>query len=267
MTTDSDAGRPGAARAVLVVRNASVTLDGRPVLRNVDLEVSEGEIVALLGANGSGKSTLVRAAVGLVPLDGGEVELFGTPLPQFRAWRRLGYVPQHSRAVAGVPATVQEVVMSGRLSRRPVLGLARGTDHEAVARAVSRVGLVDRLRSPLAELSGGQQQRVLIARALAADADLLVMDEPTSGVDHDNQESLAELLGELVDEGASVLLVAHELGPMRSLVDRVVVLGDGRVVSTGGVAAAIHEEHEQVHHHAPQPDPDPEVLGGEGMFR
>jgi len=252
---------------VLAVRDASVTLEGRPVLRHVDLEVTEGETVALLGANGSGKSTLVRAAIGLVPLNDGRVELFGTPLPKFREWRRLGYVPQQSRAAAGVPATVQEVVMSGRLSRRPLAGLASQSDHDAVTGAVARVGLVDRMRSPLAELSGGQQQRVLIARALAGDADLLVMDEPTSGVDHDNQESLAELIGGLVNEGASVLLVAHELGPMRSLVDRVVVLGEGRVVSTGGVNAAVHEEHEQVHHHAVPPEPQPEVLGGEGVFR
>ncbi len=254
-------------RPVLAVRDASVTLEGRPVLRHVDLQVSEGEIVALLGSNGSGKSTLVRAAVGLVPLDDGEVELFGTALPRFRAWRRLGYVPQHSRAVAGVPATVYEVVMSGRLSRRPFVGLARQADHDAVVGAVLRVGLADRLRSPLAELSGGQQQRVLIARALVGDTDLLVMDEPTSGVDHDSQESLAELLSELVHDGASVLLVAHELGPMRSLIDRVVVLRDGRVVSTGGADAAVDEEHEQVHHHTEPPEPGPEVLGSEGVFR
>jgi zinc transport system ATP-binding protein len=252
---------------VLTVHDASVTLEGRPVLRHVDLDVAEGEIVALLGANGSGKSTLVRAAIGLVPLHDGHVELFGTPLPKFREWRRLGYVPQQSRAAAGVPATVQEVVMSGRLSHRPFAGLARTADHDAVVAAVARVGLADRLRSPLAELSGGQQQRVLIARALAGDADLLVMDEPTSGVDHDNQESLAELIGGLVKEGASVLLVAHELGPMRDLVDRVVVLDQGQVVATGDVTAAVHEEHEHVHHHTDPPEPRPEVLGGEGVFR
>jgi zinc transport system ATP-binding protein len=252
---------------VLSVHDVSVTLAGRPVLQHVDLEVDEGEIVALLGANGSGKSTLVRAAVGLVPLDAGQVELFGTPLAKFRAWRRLGYVPQHTRAAAGVPATVQEVVMSGRLSHRPFAGLARTADHDAVAGAVARVGLADRLRSPLAELSGGQQQRVLIARALAGDADLLVMDEPTSGVDHENQETIAELLGGLVSEGASVVLVAHELGPMRDLVDRVVTLGDGRVTYEGHAAGVAHEEHEQVHHHTEPPESRPEVLGGEGVFR
>jgi zinc transport system ATP-binding protein len=252
---------------VLSVHDVSVTLEGRPVLQHVNLEVDEGEIVALLGANGSGKSTLVRAAVGLVPLDEGRVELFGTPLAKFRTRRRLGYVPQHTRAAAGVPATVQEVVMSGRLSHRPFAGLARTADHDAVVGAVARVGLVDRLRSPLAELSGGQQQRVLIARALAGDADLLVMDEPTSGVDHDSQESLAELLGGLVNDGASVLLVAHELGPMRPLVDRTLVLRDGRVDYDGPVSGVTFEEHEQVHHHTEPPEPGPEVLGGEGVFR
>ena len=252
---------------VLSVRDASVTFEGRPVLRDVHLDVAEGEIVALLGANGSGKSTLVRAAVGLVALDEGQVELFGTPLAKFRAWRRLGYVPQHSRAVAGVPATVQEVVMSGRLSRRPFAGLARTADHDAVTAAVARVGLVERLRSPLAELSGGQQQRALIARALAGAADLLVMDEPTSGVDHESQESLAELLGGLVNEGASVLLVAHELGPMRPLIDRALVLRHGQVDYDGPVSGVTYEEHEQVHHHSEPPEPRPEVLGGEGVFR
>ena len=253
---------------VLSVQGATVTLGGRPVLRDVDLEVAEGEVVALLGGNGSGKSTLVRAAIGLIPLDEGSVELFGTPLAQFRAWHRLGYVPQHSRAVAGVPATVHEVVMSGRLSRRRFVGLARKADHDAVVGAVARVGLADRVRSPLADLSGGQQQRVLIARALAGDADLLVMDEPTSGVDHENQEALAELLGGLVHDGASLLLVAHELGPMRPLVDRAVVLRDGRVDYEGPVSGVTFEEHQQVHHHPKPAKPRPPLtLGGKGVFR
>jgi zinc transport system ATP-binding protein len=257
---------------VLSVRDASVTFDGPPVLDRVDLDVAEGEVVALLGANGSGKSTLVRAAVGLVALDAGRVELFGTPLEKFRAWRRVGYVPQHSRAVAGVPATVQEVVMSGRLARRPLVGLAGRADHDAVRGAIARVGLSDRLHSPLGDLSGGQQQRVLIARALAGEADLLVMDEPTSGVDHDNQAALAELLGGLVNEGASVLLVAHELGPMRPLIDRAVVLHHGQVDYDGPVSGVTHEEHEQVHHHTEPPEPRPEVppaggVWGEGVFR
>ena len=252
--------------APLTVRGITVALDGRPVLHQVDLDVSAGEFVTLLGANGSGKSTLVRAAIGLVPMSTGSVELFGTPLDDFRDWKRLGYVPQRSRAVSGVPATVQEVVMSGRLARRRFFGRKTTADVIAVDAAIARVGLADRTRSSLSDLSGGQQQRVLIARALAAEAELMVMDEPTAGVDHDNQETLAELLGSLVHDGSSVLLVAHELGPLRPLIDRAVVLDNGTVAYDGPVAGLTGEDHAHVHTHTGAPT-KPEGLSGEGVWR
>jgi zinc transport system ATP-binding protein len=250
----------------LTARGVTVALDGRPVLRHVDLDVSAGEFVALLGANGSGKSTFVRAAIGLTPMSSGTVELFGTPLDRFRDRHRLGYVPQRSRAVAGVPATVHEVVMSGRLARRRFAGWSTRADSAAVDAAIARVGLSDRVRSALSELSGGQQQRVLIARALASEAELLIMDEPTAGVDHDNQESLAELLGGLVHDGSSVLLVAHELGPLRPLIDRAVVLDAGRVAYDGSCDGLTGEDHAHVHLHTGAP-PLPEGLRGEGVWR
>lgn len=247
----------------LSARGVTVGLDGRPVLRQVDLDVAAGEFVALLGANGSGKSTLVRAAVGLVPMSSGTVELFGTPLPQFRDRQRLGYVPQRTRAVGGVPATVREVVMSGRLSRRRLAGWRTRADVDAVEAAIARVGLSDRARSSVSEMSGGQQQRALIARALASQADLLIMDEPTAGVDHDNQETLAELLAALVHEGTSVLLVAHELGPLRPLIDRAVVLELGHVSYDGPVDAIHDHEHTHVHRHGSEPDrPDGFSMAG-----
>lgn len=248
----------------LVAHGVTVSFEGRDVLRGVDLEVGEGEFVALLGSNGSGKSTLVRAAIGLVPMSAGTVDLFGTPLAEFRERRRLGYVPQRSRAVAGVPATVREVVASGRLAYRPYIGRSSSTDNAAIAAAIARVGLADRSRSALNELSGGMQQRALIARALATEAELLVMDEPTAGVDHENQQVLAELLGGLVKEGASILLVAHELGPLRQLIDRAVVLDAGTVAYDGPVDGVIHEDHSHVHHHA-QHERNPGVPG-EGVI-
>ncbi|MRJ76849.1 ATP-binding cassette domain-containing protein [Aeromicrobium sp. SMF47] len=238
----------------LVVRGVGVALDGRPVLRHVDLEVAAGEFVALLGSNGSGKSTLVRAAVGLVPISSGSIELFGTPLDRFRDRQRLGYVPQRTRAVSGVPATVREVVMSGRLARRRFFGWRTAADVAAVDAAIDRVGLSDRSRSSVSEMSGGQQQRALIARALASEAELLIMDEPTAGVDHDNQESLAELLGSLVQDGTSVLLVAHELGPLRPLIDRAIVLHDGEIEYSGPCDAIRDEQLTHVHRHGGQPD-------------
>ncbi|MEO6470229.1 MAG: metal ABC transporter ATP-binding protein [Aeromicrobium sp.] len=252
--------------APLAIRDATVNLGGRPVLKQVDLDVAQGEFVALLGTNGSGKSTLVRAAIGLVPMSGGTVELFGTPLARFSEWQRLGYVPQRSTATSGVPSTVLEVVMSGRLARRRFFGRRNRADLEAVTESVERVGLSDRLRDSVNDLSGGQQQRVLIARALATKSDLLVMDEPTAGVDHDNQESLAELLGGLVNSGTSVLLVAHELGPLKPLIDRAVVLRAGMVEYCGPVSGVEDAEHAHVHAHTGQPT-KPGTLSPEGIWR
>lgn len=247
----------------LVVEGVSVALDGRLVLHDVDLRVGPGEFVVLLGSNGSGKSTLVRAAVGLVPTISGTVRLFGTPLHQFTERTRLGYVPQRTRAAAGVPATVQEVVLSGRLAGRRLFARRTAADRAAVDAAIERVGLTDRARSSISDLSGGQQQRALIARALATEADLLVMDEPTAGVDHAHQDALAALLGDLVTGGTSVLLVAHELGPMEPLIDRAVVLDAGRVVHDGPVDDL---EHHQPHTHLHSGAPPRESIQGEGVW-
>jgi zinc transport system ATP-binding protein len=226
----------------------AVELGGRPVLRGIDLAVRDGEVVAILGANGSGKSTLVRTALGLVPTVRGEVRLFDTPLDRFRDWRRIGFVPQRATATSGVPATVGEVVAAGRLSRRRPFVPLRRHDREAIAAAVDAVGLAGRLGDGVSTLSGGQQQRVLIARALAGEPDLLVLDEPTAGVDVQSQEAFADTLRGLVDRGATVLLVAHELGPLAELVGRAVVMRDGRLVYDGPPLAAFTEA-DHVHHH------------------
>lgn len=216
------------SESVMALRGVTASLGARPVLRGVDLVVGAGEVVALLGANGSGKSTAVRAAVGQVPLSGGELSLFGSPLRRFKQWRRVGYVPQRSTAAAGVPATVGEVVSAGRLARRRLRPLGRG-DRAAVTRSLELMNLADRVKDSVDELSGGQHQRVLIARALAGEPDLLIMDEPLAGVDLASQRVLAEALREQVSRGVSVLLVLHELGPLAPVIDRSVVLRDGRV--------------------------------------
>lgn len=220
------------ADVVISVRAATATLGSRQVLRGVDLTVRRGEVVALLGANGSGKSTTVRAILGRTPLTGGGIELFATPLRRFGDWARVGYVPQRTTATGGVPATVREIVSSGRLSRRK-LGWPTRADRAAVQRAIEIVGLADRAKDSVSTLSGGQHQRVLIARALAAAPDLLIMDEPMAGVDLASRRILAATLREQVAAGTTVLLVLHELGPLEPLIDRTVVLRDGVVVHDG----------------------------------
>ncbi|MCQ0022646.1 metal ABC transporter ATP-binding protein [Streptomyces somaliensis DSM 40738] len=238
---------------VISVRAATATLGSRTVLRGIGFTVQRGEVVALLGANGSGKSTAVRSIVGRVPLTGGTVSLFGTELRRFRDWARVGYVPQRTTAASGVPATVREVVSSGRLSRTGLRRPSRA-DRAAVDRAVELVGLADRAGDSVWALSGGQHQRVLIARALASEPELLIMDEPMAGVDLASQEVLASILREQVADGATVLLVLHELGPLEPLIDRAVVLRDGCVVHDGPPPRAVGQHalpgHDHVHPHA-----------------
>lgn len=238
---------------VISVEAATAALGARPVLRGIDFGVQRGEVVSLLGANGSGKSTAVRAVIGQVPLTGGRISLFGTELRRFRDWARVGYVPQRTTAASGVPATVREVVASGRLSRTK-LGWPSRADRAAVERAIELVGLADRAKDSVSALSGGQHQRVLIARALASEPELLIMDEPMAGVDLASQEVLAATLREQVAQGTTVLLVLHELGPLEPLIDRAVVLRDGCVVHDGPPPQAVGQHalpgHDHVHPHA-----------------
>ncbi len=246
-SSSSSVGQP-----VLEVRDGGVLLGGRPVLRGIDLTVTAGEVVAILGANGSGKSTLVRSVLGLVPLRRGSVDLFGTPLASFHDWRRIGFVPQRTSATAGVPASVREVVTAGRLAHRRFLQPLRRADREAVAQAIDAVGLADRADDGVATLSGGQQQRVLVARALAGGPELLVLDEPTAGVDVASQHQLAAVLEGLLARGTTVLLVAHELGPLAPLVARSVVMRDGRVAYDGAPLASFEDvprAHDHGHGH------------------
>lgn len=245
----------GAPSNVVEIRGGGVELGGRPILRGIDLRIAPGEVVVVLGANGSGKSTLVRAMMGLVPARHGEVLLFDTPLNRFRDWKRVGFVPQRATAAAGVPASVWEVVASGRLSRRPLLTPLRKADRAAVDAAIDAVGLSGKARDGVSTLSGGQQQRALIARALAGQPELLVLDEPTAGVDMASQEAFANALTTLTGRGATIILVAHELGPVAPLIGRAIVMRDGRVAYDGPPSAEVTDAHtDHGHHHGHHQD-------------
>ena len=248
---------PVAPDPVVLLRSVSAGYDGRLALSGVDLRVDAGEVVAVLGANGSGKSTLIRTLLGLLPLSGGEIELFGTPLATFRDRTRVGYVPQHGSTAPAVAATVREVVSTGRLA---LLGLRRprAADRQAVEYALAIVGLADRARDNVGTLSGGQQQRVLIARALTCDPDLLVLDEPTAGVDLASQQALAGTLATLVSRGTTIILVAHELGPLQPLITRALTMADGRVLHDGAPPEPDHlHVHDPEHAHPVHQDHAP----------
>ena len=212
--------------AALACRDVSIDIEASCILANVDLTVDAGEFVAILGANGSGKTTLMRAILGLLPVTSGEIDVFGTPVARFRDWSRLAYVPQRLHSAGAVPVSVHEVVGAGLIS--PRRRLPRPGDSRRVDEALAQVGLSDRRRDRFDALSGGQQRRVMIAAALAKDAELYVLDEPTAGVDAESQERISQTFGRLRDAGRTVLLVTHELGPFASLATRIVVLGSPR---------------------------------------
>ena len=233
---------------VIAANSVDVVLNGIPIIRSASLAVQPGEVVAIMGNNGSGKTTLLRALLGLVP-HRGSIELFGTPLGTFKDWQHIGYVPQRS-SINVQQATAREVVASGRLGRRRPFVPEGNADRTAIDAALSEVGLQDRARYPFVRLSGGQQQRVLIARAIATGADLMLWDEPLAGVDFATQQLLAEVAGHLKAAGHTTVMVLHELGAFRPLIDRSIVLVDGRVMPPGySHHGHDHGDHNHDHDH------------------
>jgi zinc transport system ATP-binding protein len=212
-----------------------------PVLRDVDLEVERGEFVAIAGPNGGGKTTLVRLVVGLEQPTSGRVELMV---------RKVGYLPQRTQAGIDAPVTVRELVTTGRASRARLIGPLSAGDRISVQEAIDRVGLSPSADRRLTTLSGGQQQRAFIAKALAADPELLVLDEPTTGVDVEAQDAIAALLQRLRSElEMTILYVSHEFGAVERFVERIVLVRGG-IVFDGPPSALPGVWHDPSHAHA-----------------
>ena len=239
-----------AAGPLIDAEGVSFAYGRNEVLVDVALSVRPGEFVALVGPNGSGKSTLLRVLLGRLDPSAGSVRLFGAPPDRLRERGRLGYVPQRPVLASEVPATVEEIVATGRLSRSGWWRPMRREDRDAVHHALVSVGLDHLASRPLNELSGGQQQRAFIARAFASEPDLLVLDEPIAGVDAESQRRFRDSLVHLVnDHGAGVLLVSHELSAVAQDLDRVIVLkrkvlfdGPPAGLTEGGVSLGVHRE-------------------------
>lgn len=215
-----------------------------PVLTHAGLHVRAGEFVAVIGANGSGKTTLMRLGLGLEQAQAGTVSLFSTPIGRFHDWHRLGYVPQRAGVNAAIPLSVEEVVRSGLAARLGPLRRPDAGQRERLAHVLELTGLHGLRSEPMARLSGGQQQRALIARALVTGPELLVLDEPTTGVDADARVSLRESLQHLVQvEGVAVVYVSHDPEGFAGLADRVVEVRAGQVLPCDDPSAHGHGHH------------------------
>ncbi|MEO8555076.1 MAG: metal ABC transporter ATP-binding protein [Actinomycetota bacterium] len=261
--TGSGPAPDGRSQAILSLRSASFGYADRAVLSGVTLDIHAGEVVAVLGANGSGKSTLVKGLLGLNNHLGGQVALFGTPLDRFRDHARLGYVPQRHTLSASVRSTVAEIVAVGRLPHQGWLARTNHEDRRIIEESLALVGLADRACVDVSTLSGGQQRRVLIARALAAQPDVLIMDEPTAGVDLASQEVLSQVIARLASRGATMLIVTHELQALQRVLTRIIEVEHGQVTFDG--PPANHErwqtfprpDHEGGFHHDTDEEPTP----------
>ena len=230
-----------AEESVLVFDKVGFGYGRVPVLEGADLTVSRGELVALIGANGSGKSTLIRLGLGLLRAHKGDVRLFGAPVDEFRSWHRVGYVPQRAAVASQVPMNAKEVVRTGLAARLGLIRRPSAVQRTHLSETMDLMGVHQLRRQAMSDLSGGQQQRVLIARALVTEPDLLILDEPTTGVDAEAKEILRTSLEHLVNvKRVSVIYITHDPEGFAGLAHRVLEMREGTPVPCADPSAHLH---------------------------
>jgi ABC-type Mn2+/Zn2+ transport system ATPase subunit len=228
----------------LELRDVTVAYDRHVVLRGVSAHIERGQIIGVIGPNGGGKSTLLKAILGIVPVVGGSVTLFGQPAPKQR--KRMACVPQREVIDWDFPVSVREVVLMGRYPHMGLLRRASPADHAAVENALRRVDMLDYAGTQIGRLSGGQQQRVFIARALAQEADVLILDEPMTGIDVSTQELVMQVIEEERQRGKIILVATHDLP--EDFAVAVIVLGPADTPRTEQWQhAGMHAHHRHQH--------------------
>jgi manganese/zinc/iron transport system ATP- binding protein len=232
------------SRAVpLEVHDLTVSYRYKPVLWNVDFSLPEGSVTAIVGPNGAGKSTLLKSVMGLLPLASGYVRIYGESFERKRSL--VAYVPQRGEVDWDFPINVFDVVLMGRYGRLPLFSRPRERDREVAAEALRKVSMEQFATRQISQLSGGQQQRVFIARALAQEATIYLMDEPFAGVDAATEGAIVELFSELKRAGKTVVCVHHDLNTVPEYFDHIVLL-NLRLVGAGPVKEVFTPEN--LHH-------------------
>jgi manganese/iron transport system ATP-binding protein len=228
-------GRPASSDAGsgIAVKGATVTYrNGHTALRDASFKIPTGTIAALVGVNGSGKSTLFKAIMGFVRLAKGDIRVLGLPVDEALKKNLIAYVPQAEEVDWNFPVLVEDVVMMGRYGHMGMMRIPRAADHEAVATALARVNMSDFRERQIGELSGGQKKRVFLARALAQDGRVILLDEPFTGVDVKTEDQIITLLRELRDEGRVMLVSTHNLGSVPEFCDRTILI-KGTILAYG----------------------------------
>ena len=231
---------PGtAATPALTIEGLSVRYNGHPALEDVTLQVSKGDILGIIGPNGAGKSTLLKTVLGLVPAWQGRIRVLGEPVANNR--RQVGYMPQVEQVDWDFPVTVGDVALMGRYARRGLLRRTTKEDREAAEDSLVRVGILDLRNRLIGELSGGQRRRVLLARALANQPDLLLLDEPMAGLDATAQHQFLDIIDRLREGGATVVLSTHDLSCVSQRCDKAACL-NRRLVAYGTPEEVLNED-------------------------
>ncbi len=221
-------------------RGITVAYHSSPVLRDVSMQVPQGVVMGVIGPNGSGKSTLLKSMLGLIPPVSGEARFFDRPLAEVR--QQVGYMPQHTSVDWDFPTTVADVVLMGTYGRLGWLRRPGRKEKAAAARAMEATRVTDLADRQIGQLSGGQRQRVFLARTLAQEPELFIMDEPFQGVDAFSQQAIVDVLHDLRERGKTVILVHHDLSTVADYCDQVTLLGGTKVVASGDVAEHFTED-------------------------
>lgn len=212
--------------SIIRLSNVDFSYANKKVLENVNLNIEQGMFMGLIGPNGGGKSTLIQLVLGLLTPEKGDIHLLNQPINQFKQWNRIGFVSQKANTFnKGFPATVFEVVSMGLTAKIGYFHFLKKQDKQRVYEPISLVGMDDEAHSNIGNLSGGQQQRIFIARALVSEPELLILDEPTVGIDYQNVDRFYELLHRLnKEENITLLLVSHDTGVLTKYATNVVCL-------------------------------------------
>jgi manganese/zinc/iron transport system ATP- binding protein len=230
---------PAEADLPLEIHDLTVSYHKKPVLYGIDLEIPAGKLIGIVGPNGAGKSTLIKAIMGVVPVSSGWIKIFGQSFQ--KSLTRVGYVPQRESVDWDFPVNVMDVVLMGRYGHLGLLRRPSRRDREIARECLEKVHLLAYADRQIANLSGGQQQRVFLARALAQESDLYLMDEPFAGVDAATESAIITLLNELKARGKTILVVHHDLPTARTYFDMLLLI-NMRVVAFGPTEEVFTQE-------------------------
>jgi manganese/zinc/iron transport system ATP- binding protein len=224
----------------ITVRDVTMAYHHRPVLWDINVDIPAGKLACVVGPNGAGKSTLIKGIMGLLPLASGEIAIFGEPF--IRQRKRVGYVPQRGSVDWDFPTTALDVVLMGRYGKLPLFRRPTRRDKDIACRCLEQLGMEAYAHRQISQLSGGQQQRVFLARALAQDADVYLMDEPFAGVDASTEQAIITLLRDLQTKGKTIVVVHHDLQTAPEYFDWAVLL-NLRTVASGPFNEAFTDAH------------------------